>query len=304
VIVVSGASGVIGHHVIAELRRRSLGQVAILARRPGVECHQELPRLNIDILGSMEEPVSLVHLASPRSQQFDAVIRDEILSLVRLLAMPSICRVVLASTQAVYGPPTTEERGNLVSEESRLDPTCWYDIGKAVNEFQLRIRRKEDRSFRWIALRFGLLLDAQGLSGGPRAQLLPEIIEHYLNSGMFYIRSDLSIDRSGSAYSSAPGLAHAFCECLEIDYDGPMNFASGFFTWRELLESIRRVTGEPYRIVRRWQDGAYALAGGRTELDCALARRHLSSIAEPCLDDIVAAAIHARHPRSPHDLFQ
>jgi len=67
-------------------------------------------------------------------------------------------------------------------------------------------------------------------------------------------------------------------------YNGAVNFASGFVTWKSLLETIKSVTGRSYEIVTgKKVPHALALPQSRTELDCTVARSLFGSHPEPQL---------------------
>jgi nucleoside-diphosphate-sugar epimerase len=286
-ILVSGASGVVGNFVLAELERRQ-SDFGILRRNAhSILARKNVREFDLDSLGSINNLLGVIHLASPRSQLFDEVIRDEILPLTVLLGEPRLRHIVIASSQTVYGTVAADDPARQIPEVTCPSPECWYDIGKIVNEYQLNLRRREDKAFYGIALRFGLLF-AGGSEEGRRAQFLPMLLRHYFQYGLFWCKDQSSFDVAGTSYSTGIGLARAFCDSLDTMYNGAVNFASGFVTWRFLLETVKSVTGRSYEIVTgKKVPHALALPQSRTELDCTVARSLFGSHPEPQLSEIV-----------------
>ena len=136
-VFLTGATGNAGQPVLAELLRRG-HEVTAMVRRPATldGCRTVLGDL-ADIRPLADDVAraeAIIHLASPRSNDRDVVLRDDVRGTGELLDLWQRGNFVYTSSQTVYGIPR-----QTLTENSPLDASCWYDLGKICNEFQMRL---------------------------------------------------------------------------------------------------------------------------------------------------------------------
>lgn len=158
---------------------------------------------------------------------------------------------VYASSQMVYGVGNAPK-----AEQTPVDPTSsWYDMGKYVCEFQLSSACDREGRGAGIALRVPVVLSA---SRG-RGQTLEMLYRDMMRGATFVFDSEEALETIGSDYISGPDLGKSYASALAISTSGPYNVATGYFTWKELLEGLARATGTPSRYTIRENTGLGAL---------------------------------------------
>ncbi len=220
------------------------------------------------------------------------------LSLIEAMIAKKVERLVFSSTAALYGNPESVP----IREDAKLQPTNAYGESKLLVEYMLNwINRIH--GLRYASLRYfnvaGAVVNASGARGEahePESHLIPLILDVALGLrksikifGQDYDTSDGTCVRD---YVHVSDLAQA--HLLAFDALGThskliYNLGSGNgFTVREVIDSVRRVTGEPIAVEempRRPGDPAVLVASSE------------KIIAElgwkpdyPNLDDIIASA--------------
>ena len=150
---------------------------------------------------------------------------------------------VYASSQMVYGVGNTPK-----SEQTPVDPTSsWYDMGKYICEFQLKMACDRNGRGAGIALRAPAVLSA---SRG-RGQTLDMLYRDMMRGATFVFDSEEALETIGSDYISGPDIGKAYASALAISTSGPYNVATGYFTWKELLDGLARTTGTKCRFTVR-----------------------------------------------------
>jgi UDP-glucose 4-epimerase len=220
------------------------------------------------------------------------------LSLLEAMIAKKVNRLVFSSTAALYGDPESTP----IREDARLQPTNTYGESKLLVEHMLHWIN-QIHGLRYASLRYfnvaGAVVDARGSRGEahePESHLIPLILDVALGLrknikifGQDYPTSDGTCVRD---YIHVGDLAKA--HLLAFDALGThdkliYNLGNGRgFTVREVIDSVRRVTGKPVEaeeLPRRAGDPAVLVASSE------------KIIAElgwkpdyPNLDDIVASA--------------
>ena len=191
----------------------------------------------------LHECDGIVHLASTRLKRRNAVVTSDIIGTGTLLDLWGRGPFVYASSQMVYGVGNDPK-----TEQMPADPTSsWYDMGKYVCEFQLSAACDRDGRGAGIALRVPVVLSA---SRG-RGQTLEMLYRDMMRGATFVFDSEEALESAGSDYISGPDLGKAYASALAIATSGPYNVATGYFTWKELLDGLARATGASGRYVVR-----------------------------------------------------
>lgn len=266
-VFLTGATGNVGRAVLAECQRRGLEVMALVRRE------RDLPGVR-QVVGSLEEPDryaaavaeadAVIHLACSRSIEPADVLEQDVMGTLYLLETWRRGPFVFMSSQVVYGPPTGP-----LSEDAAYVPSCWYDLGKVVNELQVRMVAA-GRGPR-IILRMPLLLF------WTEAEFLGPIRHQLARGGGFTFGSGAGPDTFGSSYVTAGDIGRAVVGALAIERDGTFNVASGFTTWADLLEETGRRMGTRPRLIVRESgetlEGEMRLPQSRSALDTSAFER-------------------------------
>lgn len=287
-IFLTGATGNVGRPVLAELLRRGYAVTALSRRDAPIDGCRTVP-------GSLAHPHSfleeasladgIIHLASPRSLQREAVVQQEILGTGALIDAWSRGNFVYASSQTVYGVPRAP-----LTESSAVDPACWYDLGKVCTEHQLRMAEPIRERGAGVSLRIALLFSA-----GERRrdrQFLPAVVDHCLRGGAFFFDSEAGVETYGSSFLGEEDMGRAFVDALALTKPGAYNVAGAFCTWRELIETIARLSGRQARwVVRpngRPERGELRLPQSRSYVDAGRFRAETGFAPRQSLEETVA----------------
>jgi UDP-glucose 4-epimerase len=190
--LISGGAGYIGAHVVRAIRAASIPVVVVDDLTSGVR-ERVPPDVPLYVMSVLDTPsltqvvrehgvTGLVHLAAKK--QVAQSLADPLLyyrenvggcqSLLRAMAEQGVGRLVLSSSAAVYGTPSTE----LVSEDSVLDPVNPYGYTKLVCERMVR-DIGEAAGWDWVTLRYfnvaGAGTPALADTGG--TNLIPKALE-------------------------------------------------------------------------------------------------------------------------------
>jgi len=220
------------------------------------------------------------------------------LSLLEAMIAKKVDRLVFSSTAALYGNPESIP----ILEDAKLQPTNTYGESKLLVEHMLRWIN-QIHGLRYASLRYfnvaGAVVDANGSRGEahePESHLIPLILDVALGLrksikifGQDYPTSDGTCVRD---YIHVSDLAKA--HLLALDALGThskliYNLGSGKgFTVREVIDSVRRVTGKPIAVEelpRRDGDPAVLVASSEK-----IAAELGWKPDFPNLDDIIASA--------------
>jgi UDP-glucose 4-epimerase len=220
------------------------------------------------------------------------------LSLIEAMIAKKVDRLVFSSTAALYGNPESIP----IREDATLQPTNTYGESKLLVEHMLHWIN-QIHGLRYASLRYfnvaGAVVDAGGSRGEahePESHLIPLILDVALGVrksikifGQDYPTSDGTCVRD---YIHVSDLAKA--HLLALDALGThskliYNLGSGRgFTVREVIDSVRRVTGKPIAVEelpRRDGDPAVLVASSE-KITAELGWKP----DYPNLDDIIASA--------------
>jgi UDP-glucose 4-epimerase len=195
------------------------------------------------------------------------------LSLLEAMVATGHDRLVFSSTAACYGEPVTTP----ILEDARLEPTNAYGESKLLVEQMLRWFN-QIHGFRYASLRYFNVagaIEGYGEAHEPESHLIPLILDVALGRrksikifGQDYPTKDGTCIRD---YIHVSDLADAHLLALAAlegkDRLGPLIFNIGNghgFTVREVIDSVRRVTGRPIAVEecpRRPGDPAVLVAG-------------------------------------------
>ena len=220
------------------------------------------------------------------------------LSLLEAMIAKKVDRLVFSSTAALYGNPESIP----IREDAKLQPTNTYGESKLLVEHMLHWIN-QIHGLRYASLRYfnvaGAVVDPSGSRGEahePESHLIPLILDVALG-----LRKNIKI--FGQDYPTADGTCvrdyiHvsdlAKAHLLALDALGThskliYNLGSGNgFTVREVIDSVRRVTGKPIEVEelpRRAGDPAVLVASSE-KITAELGWKP----DYPNLDDIIASA--------------
>jgi UDP-glucose 4-epimerase len=220
------------------------------------------------------------------------------LSLFEAMIAKKVNRLVFSSTAALYGDPESIP----IREDAKLQPTNTYGESKLLVEHMLRWIN-QIHGLRYASLRYfnvaGAVVEASGSRGEahePESHLIPLILDVALGLrknikifGQDYPTSDGTCVRD---YIHVSDLAKAHLLALDALSSRDKliyNLGSGRgFTVREVIDSVRRVTGKPIEVeelARRPGDPAVLVASSE-KISAELGWKP----DYPNLDEIVASA--------------
>ena len=216
------------------------------------------------------------------------------LTLIEAMLAKGVNRLVFSSTAAVYGEPESTP----IREDAPLRPTNAYGESKLLVE-QMLAWVNRVHGFRYASLRYFNVagaIEGRGEAHEPESHLIPLILDVALGKrksikifGQDYPTSDGTCIRD---YIHVQDLARAHLLALEALTGRDRliyNIGNGHgFTIREVIESVRRVTGHPIpveEVERRPGDPAILIASSeKIERELGWAREFDK------LDDIIASA--------------
>jgi nucleoside-diphosphate-sugar epimerase len=260
-VLLTGATGFLGSFVLDELVKHDFEVLALFRRKhPIMEKYPSVRWLQGDLrdadsLDKLPIPSEgIIHLASTLSLQPTDVLKVDIPGSWGLMNKWGEGPFVFVSSTDVYGNlqkvPTTEEHP--------LTPSHWYGFGKLVCEQQLqmaaRIRNRSD----FVIFRPPYIL-------GPHEKfplsLIGRLITRAMASSDFVLPEKWHTGNvnAGHSWVNAYDLARWIVDSLRNGLTGTYNAASGFVTWKTLVEQILALTGSSGRIIFKG-NGARALA--------------------------------------------
>jgi nucleoside-diphosphate-sugar epimerase len=261
-ILVTGATGTCGPFVVRELLARNY-EVTAHARRPAIVDGAINVSAELYAFGTLHRHIQsatggIIHLACTRTKRRNMVVTSDILGTGTLLDMWERGTFVLASSQMVYGTSNDP-----ATEETPVQPTSsWFDMAKYVNEFQVGATCDRDGRGAGIALRIPAVLSA---SRG-KWQTLDMLYNDMVRGATFIFESDEALETSGSDFIGVRDLAKGFASSLGLKKSGAYNISGGYFTWRELLDGLVKLTGIKGKFMIR-------PGGVRTDMEAQLPQR-------------------------------
>ena len=293
-VFVTGGTGFVGPAVVAELVR-SGRKVTVLVREPTqIDGAQTVVGLLGLLQGEAEEAIgssaSIVHLASERSADRERVVYDDILGTGELLDLWQRGPFVYSSTTTVHGVPRRR-----LDADTPVHIEDWYACGKVVNEFQLRTAAAAHDTPRGPAITLRPTLYFGPTRRPPERQYLDWFLRRSVAGDAITFGSEDEMAHTGAAYIGTADFGRAVVAGLGIAESGEFPIASGFVTWRDLLETINRAAGGNGRVMVR-TDGPEApdefpVPNSRTELDSSAFTERSGWRPQQHLDELVEAFV-------------
>lgn len=290
----TGASGSVGSAVCSELVRRGEDVVCLVRKilPPVKGCRLFFGDLT-DLRGAAVEIAQadgIVHCASPRTDDRRRVLQEDIEGTAKLLDLWQHGSFIWTSSQTVYGIPT-----DVLRETSPLSASGWYDLAKICNEQQVQMTAKTGRRGPGISLRLPLVF-AAGSRRRDR-QFLPQLYDALHAGKVFLFSSEQGFETFGSVFIGEADLGRALVDARSINESGPYNIASGFCTWRELLEELGRQCGHKPKFTVRANTspgpGEFRLPQSRSYYDCTRFETAIGFRPAQSLSDVIGHFVRA-----------
>jgi nucleoside-diphosphate-sugar epimerase len=247
-IFVTGATGTIGRRVVTELLARGYKVDALVRSKT-----QKVPgtRQVIGNLRGLHKVIhkvgrcdAAIHLASTRSDDVYRVFNDDVLGSLQLAAMFGDRPIVYASSQTVYGIPTSRLKESQVQQ-----PVTWYDFGLCASEQIMNVSHNYNtKNLRVICRLAPVLVRAIRKTD---KQFFTPIFEHCDNGGTFLVDSAEGKAQYGTSFVGPGDVARAIVDCLSLKESTTVNVSSGFTTWSDLIENYNSITGGRGKIIVR-----------------------------------------------------
>jgi nucleoside-diphosphate-sugar epimerase len=305
-IFLTGGTGSVGPYVLAELCRRGLSVTALVRNTktilPG--CRTVVGDLTkiAELHADIEAADGIVHLASPRSFQPDSVLAEDIVGTGSLLTYWRAGVFIYASSPTVVHGV---KRGTL-DEAAPTQLDNFYDVGKFVNEFQVRIEGHTpvDSRIAAVSLRPALIFTAGERRN--QQQILSLFYKQCVQGGKFLFDSEEGLANYGSSYIGGADFGRAVTDGLAATVSGPYNVAGGFCTWRTLIETINQHMGTRGDVVVRAgampEGSEFRVWHSRTELDTRAFSAQTGFVPRQSLEELVHEFVTAERRCTAADL--
>jgi nucleoside-diphosphate-sugar epimerase len=298
-VFLTGATGYSGQAVAAELVRRGLRVTALVRRAAAIAgCETVVGNLrSVDRFATVIRGASsVVHLASARGETSAAVAGD-VLASREVIAAWRAGPCVYPSHATVYGIPEPRP----LTEDHPRNPMLWYDRGKAATEDDVQSASGVDGRGPGIVLRPSLIFG----SNDRRAdrQFFSWVYILCRNRMRFVFDSEAGLESYGASFVGEDDYGRAVADALSIEASGAYHVASGFCTWRALIDAFDRQLGQSSKFVIRPSGRAETrdevrLGQSRTELDTSAFSRVTEFKPRQTLEELVErfVAEERRHP--------
>jgi nucleoside-diphosphate-sugar epimerase len=293
-VFLTGGTGFVGPAVVSEIVR-SGRSVTVLVREPvQIDGAQTVVGMLGVLDAAAEEAVrsasGIVHLASERSADRERVVYDDILGTGELLDLWQRGPFVYSSTTTVHGMPYDRLRS-----DTPLHIDDWYACGKAVNEFQVRAAAATGGTPRGAGISLRPTLYFGPSRRAPERQYLDWFLRRAVAGETITFVSEEAMTNAGAAYIGSEDFGRAVVAALGMDESGEYPVASGFVTWRQLLDTINRAAGAKGGAVVRpnGPEGPteFAVPNSRTELDSSAFADRTGWQPRQALDELVDAFV-------------
>lgn len=235
VILVTGANGFVGRHLVAKLSKITNIKLFVLSRQEQVSTQENIVWLK----GSLEEltpqywrDVKVNHIdfvfhlgaftpkTSAESNQIDSITSDNILGThVMLQGLPQgLVKIIYSSTLDVYAQPENDE---VLTEESKVLPNTLYGASKLFCESLVSTWAKE-RGCNYSILRYGHIY---GPGEDKYGKIIPVVIRNLLANQPPIVHGDGSALRD---YFYVDDAVEATIRGALVDGNvGPVNIVRG-----------------------------------------------------------------------------
>jgi nucleoside-diphosphate-sugar epimerase len=237
-VFVTGATGNLGQSVVAELLQRGIEVTALVRKRSKFPFRTLIGNLRSIYVhkAAIAKSDAVVHLASPRGNDPESVLHEDVEGTLQLLCAWSHGPFLYPSSQGIYGVP----KRTLVEKEP-YDPSCWFDLGRIFNELQIHVRAQNVPNGVGASLRIALLFPTSARAYD--RQYIASVLASCDQNRRFLVDSDEGLHNYGSSYIGSTDLGRAFVRGFSLKESGPYNVSGGFFTWRELISTYNRLAG-------------------------------------------------------------
>lgn len=292
-VFVTGGTGFAGAVVVAELVRSGRAVTALVRGKERIDgCRTvrgDLVAMD-RLAGEVGKADAIVHLASPRSLDREVTVSEDIMGTGGLVDAWRSGPFVYGSTTTIHGVPSS-----VLRPDTPVDLLEWYDVGKVVNEFQVRAVAGQDGRGPGISLRPTMFIGT-----GPRSsdrQMLARIYDACRAGRTFVFGTEEAMETSGAAYLGLADFGRAVSAALGMSSGGAFPIAGGFVRWRDLIDGINQLAGASGRYIVR-ADGAQRdeerLAHSRTELDSSAFEGATGWRPQESIEDLVGAFVRER----------
>lgn len=244
---ITGGAGMVGVRVAEGLLERGWA-VTALVRQADAQLPPGCERMIGDLLDApgLEDALGgsdlIVHCASPRSLVREVMLLGDVQATGLLLEAWSSGTLVYMSSQTVYGEPT-----GLLSETTPCEPHNWYDIAKLTNENQLAAHCVRTGAA-GVSLRLPLVFSPDPLGQG--RDFLAGLVAVLVKGEPLLVSAESDLDTHGSVFIGGEDVAAAVAAASTFDEGGVFNIASGFTTWRGLIDLFSAHLGVVPNVVR------------------------------------------------------
>jgi len=291
-VFLTGVTGQVGGDVLMEMVRRGL-EVAALVRKP-----TQISSCRI-IVGDLSNPAPfaaeleasdvIVHLASSRSAGQDEVLGDIAGSAGIIDHWKRGTLVCLSSGSLHPGSPVA------LGEGMPLAIGNGYALGKACNEFQLRMAAGVGQRGPGITLRPGIVFGAGQRRNDRR--VLGNVYDGCRSNAKFLFCSGEGLESFGASFIGTADFGRAVSDALALKTSGPYNVSGGFCTWRQLIETMNRYAGTHADFLVRpaapSASGEVALPQCRRFLDTTRFNQATSFVPKQTLEQLVEEYVRA-----------
>jgi len=291
-IFLTGATGFAGSEVRTALANGGHSVTAIVRRAQPLEnCRTIIGDLSAPegLREAVREAEAVVHLACSR-EMGQAAVESDVAGTAFLLDEWKRGPFIASSTGSLQ-----IGRGVPLKEDMPLFIHTGYGFGKFCNEFQVRMATATQGRGPGVSLRPGVLFGA-GARRNDR-QILGLVYKHCVAGTKFLFYSEEGLELYGSSFLGTEDFGRAVASALTLKESGAFNVASGFCTWRQLVETINRMAGTAAQCCVNQSGppdaGEYALPQARRCLDDHKFRQQTGFKPKQELEELVEAYLKA-----------
>lgn len=286
-IFITGSTGNVGQAVLKELINNNHDVTCLVRKNCKIEGAKivkgdlrKIKRLSKHLY----EADAIIHLASPRSFNIKQVFNEDIMGMHNLLDNWKRGAFIYSSSQTVYGIPKS-----ILTENVNVNPMCWYDLGKVINEFQIEMTEPSFQNAKaGISIRIPLLFGSSKRASD--RQFLYEVYKAFINRATFIFESEEGYESYGSAYLGDNDCGKAFLHSLGIQKSGAYNISSGFCRWKDLLNILAQRTNLKLNIKidkNTYQSGFFRLPQSRSYMNVSKFESQTDYKWEDNLNDVI-----------------
>jgi nucleoside-diphosphate-sugar epimerase len=244
-VFLTGATGYVGPAVLNELAKSGRSVTALVREPttlPGARAVVGLLGLLDDLAAEIGASGSVVHLASERSGDRYRVVFDDLLGTGELLDSWQRGPFVYASSATIHGEPHA-----VLDASAPVDILDWYNAGKVVNEFQVKSAAEAGVAGRGPGISLRPCLYFGRSHRALHHQYLDLFFYHALAGHTFTFDMDAAVEGGGASYIGDADYGRAVVAALDRGETAAYPVATGFVTWRDLLETINRIAATSAR---------------------------------------------------------